>query len=121
MNRKQMEEAMLIAFEKQSHIDIERGWVDPTNYDNLFDYSTRWILGKTSPSFYYEEQYIGVDFECGIGSKVGSPTSERHITVYYKDFKKGQYHFERFSKKQLIDKAFERLNKVEVIEQLVLF
>lgn len=118
-----MEEVMLIAFEKESRSDIERGWVDPTNYDSLNRYAIRWILGNTSPSFYHQEKYIGVDFECGVGSKVGSPTSERHITVYYKDLNQDKYYFERFTRKQLLDKAFERINKIEVetIEQMTLF
>lgn len=117
LNREQMQEALIFAFVEKINPYIEKGWLDSTSYKELYNFACEWIFGKTSPSFNYRGIWLSVDFECGAGCKVGSPTSTKHITVYFHS------HFERFTRKQLIKSAYNQLNKEEMkcSKQLALF
>lgn len=60
---------------------FERKMIDNSNDKALLEGISKWIIGNTSPSFYYEGRYVNVDYAVGAGSGLGRPTNSTHVTV----------------------------------------
>lgn len=107
MNKEQMQNAMLHIFFEILEGFIQRNWVDPTNYHELYAFTEKWILGCKARTFSFEGNRISVDFALGAGSKVGEPTNNTHITVFYSS-DNNNYIYQRYSRTQLVELAHAR-------------
>ena len=80
-----------------------------------------YVVGNCNRSFHLENSYVSVDFAMGCGCKIGRPTSNKMITVYYN---KPNYVFQRFTVSDLKSAVIDHLNYKSNIgnsEQLSLF
>ncbi|WP_026908931.1 hypothetical protein [Paucisalibacillus globulus] len=117
MNREEMKEIMLNTFYESSYQHyIEKGWLVPGDFDS-FKNSVYRMHKDSARSFSYNNKLLSVDFAAGSGCKVGCPTDEKQITVYFES--DGKYAFEKFTFADFVKSMWKRLNGKE--EQLSLF